>query len=807
MAILLSIIFIIAQIKAAFFLTDAQAWHMVYGTKWFAAIMWLFGINLIGTLIVYKTYKKLPVFILHLSIILILLGAAATRYFGYEGILHIREGQTASAMMIQDRANPLDAKLIPLGFKIRLDRFVMKRYPGSMQPLSYESYVEIIDNKKHFKYHIYMNHILKYKGYRFYQMSYDKDEKGSVLSVNHDPGMRITYFGYFLFALGFFASMFYKKSRFSITTAQLKKSALFIMPFVLFISLSSGALTFEQWSKNSKQTAEEWSHLIVESGGRIEPADTLDLDLIHKISKTTKINGMNYNQLVIGMLAYPEKFQKLPMIYIGHPKINKMLHIDGKYVSYDKLFGAEGLYKFADFTRKALSRSPASRSKLDREVLKLNERVFAAYTIYTASAFRIFPPLNSEGADSDIWYPVSDIDKLSRAASLIYYRTFEKLANAVKRLDAQEVNKEISLIYKMQKIYSPNIIPSAAKIKMEIIYNHLGIFSHLTPAYLLFGLMAIFIGFMEIFLNRKYHRVEIIVLFAGFSALFLHTANMGLRWYIASHAPWSNAYESIVFISWGSAFASLVFFRRSMLSLGAGLFTAGMFMFAAHLNNIDPQITNLVPVLNSYWLLIHVAVVTSSYGFLGVGSILGFLNLMLFTMRNKRSIDLQIQQISDIIYAALYIGLALLSIGTLLGGVWANESWGRYWSWDPKETWSLITIIVYAIVMHTKLVPSLKNCFTFSLLSFLSFYSILMTYFGVNFYIAQGLHSYGQAEGALGGTAGLFGILDAAVNLNLDKFIWYISIIPFWTWAVLVFLLIIIMLGYRNRDMPQQINS
>ncbi len=507
------------------------------------------------------------------------------------------------------------------------------------------------------------------------------------------------------------------------------------------------------------------------------------------------------------MLAYPEKFQKLPMIYIGYPKIKKMLHIDGEYVSYDNLFGADGLYKFADFTRKALSRSPAGRSKLDREILKLNERVFAAYTIYTASVFRIFPSLDSTGADSDMWYSVSDIEKLSRAVSLIYYRTFEKLSNAVKRLDAQEVNKEISLIYKMQKIDSPDIMPSDTKIKMEITYNHLDIFAHLTPAYLLFGLMAIFIGFMEIFLNKKYPKLEFIVLSAGFSALFLHTANMGLRWYIASHAPWSNAYESIVFISWGGAFASLIFFRKSMLSLGAGLFMAGMFMFAAHLNNIDPQITNLVPVLSSYWLLIHVAVVTSSYGFLSVGSMLGFLNLILFTMRNKKNIDLQIQQISDIIYAALYIGLALLSIGTILGGVWANESWGRYWSWDPKETWSLITIIIYAIVMHTKLVPALKSCYTFSLLSFLSFYSILMTYFGVNFYIAQGLHSYGQAEGALGGAAGLFGILDAAVNLNFDKFIWSVSIIPFWTWSIFALLLIIIMLGYRNRDMPQTMNS
>jgi ABC-type transport system involved in cytochrome c biogenesis permease subunit len=187
-----------------------------------------------------------------------------------------------------------------------------------------------------------------------------------------------------------------------------------------------------------------------------------------------------------------------------------------------------------------------------------------------------------------------------------------------------------------------------------------------------------------------------------------------------------------------------------MLALGAGLFVAGMFMMVAHLNNIDPQITNMVPVLKSYWLLIHVAVITSSYGFLGVGAMLGLLNLILIALQNRYPLKEQIVQLNNVIYVAFYIGLALLSIGTFLGGVWANESWGRYWSWDPKETWSLISMIVYAVMVHLRMLPKrIISEFYYSLLAFLSFFFILMTYFGVNFYIAQGLHSYGQgtAEG------------------------------------------------------------
>jgi cytochrome c-type biogenesis protein CcsB len=198
-----------------------------------------------------------------------------------------------------------------------------------------------------------------------------------------------------------------------------------------------------------------------------------------------------------------------------------------------------------------------------------------------------------------------------------------------------------------------------------------------------------------------------------------------------------------------------------MLSLGAGLFMAGMFMMVAHLNNIDPQITNMVPVLKSYWLLIHVAVITSSYGFLAVGAMLGFLNIILFGLRKYKNLDYQIKEINNIIYLSFYMGLALLSIGTFLGGVWANESWGRYWSWDPKETWSLITMIAYAMVIHTKMVPKMRGEFIFSLLAFLSFFFVLMTYFGVNFYIAQGLHAYGRGEG----DATWFNVLKAGIGI------------------------------------------
>ncbi len=754
-AVVLSLLFIAGQMYATLgFGTMQEAWKYVYETKWFEAIMWLLGINLIGVMFKYKTYKKPPVFILHLSIIIILIGAAVTRYFGYEGTLHLRNGETKSVIMIEkSKANPADVYPKELGFKVKLDKFVMRKYPGSMQPSSYDSYVTVIDekNNKKFQYHIYMNHILVYGGYRFYQASYDMDEQGSILSVNHDPGMWITYFGYLLLAIGFLWSMIYKKSRFMLTVKKLKQSGLFAFFMVMFLGYGANLYAFDlkEYAQKSKAVADEWSRVLVQKSGRVEPMDTLDLDIVHKLTLKSKMHGLDYNQIVAGMVAYPNEFQKIPLIYVGHPAIRKLLGINGKYAPYNAFFFPNGDFKFSKEIDTAFKTPDKDRTILQREWIKINERVYVAFEVYTAKIFKIFPTPNAKSMNYR-WFSIDDIQQAIKMGMMnpidaqFYFNLFRDLAFGVKNYDVKLERETRLKIYELQKSYSAEILPSPSRIKWEITYNRMQIFPKLIGIYTTIGLLAIVLGFIEILKEKRFRKLEISLVIIGWLAILIHTANMLLRWYVAGHAPWSDAYESIIFIAWGAAFASVLFFRRSMLALGAGLFVAGMFMMVAHLNNINPQITNLVPVLKSYWLLIHVAVITSSYGFLSVGAMLGLLNLILFALRKYRPLDNQIKQLNNIIYIALYIGLALLSIGTFLGGVWANESWGRYWSWDPKETWSLISMVVYALVIHTKMIPKMRGEFIFSLLAFLSFFFILFTYFGVNFYIAQGLHSYGQ---------------------------------------------------------------
>ncbi len=754
LSVVLILVFVLAQMVATFMPTESDSWRYVYGTAWFEAIMWAIGVNLTAVLFRYKTYRKLPIFLLHLSMIIILIGAAVTRYAGCKGMMHIREHESSSEFVITDRANPDIVKTKHLNFKIRLDKFVIKHYPGSMQPSSYDSYVTVLnrDGKKLFSYHIYMNHILVYKGYRFYQASYDKDEKGTILSVSYDPGMYITYLGYFMLTLGFILSAFYPRSRLVGAIKALSKSAA-MMAVVLLVTHAAYAFSIEEFAKHSKNIANQFSTILTQHNGRIEPMDTLDLDIVHKLTGKSTLYGLTYNQIIVGMVAFPEEFQKLPMIYISDSKIRKAIGIKGKYASYNDFFDAKGNFRFLKEIGDAFHTPDSERTKQQRDWLKLNDVIYVAYMVYSGDVFRIFPAPNSK-KNNYRWYSPVDIERLLEHhvidpyGAKFYLELYSSLVSALRKLDAKSLAKVESRIYNIQKAYSGEILPSKNRIKWEILYNRLQIFAKLIGVYTLIGLLAIGLGFLEIFRRKRYKGLDRALIALGAFALLVHSANMIVRWYIAGHAPWSDAYESIIFIAWGAAFASVVFFRRSMLSLGSGLFVAGMFMMVANLDNINPQITNIVPVLNSYWLLIHVAFSIVSYGFLAVGSMLGLLNLILYGLRKYRQLDDQIEQFNNIILITIYVGLAMLSIGTIFGAVWANESWGAYWSWDPKETWSLISILVYAFVLHRGIMYSSKDGFLFSLLSFLSFFFIMMTYFGVNFYIAQGLHSYGRGSAA-----------------------------------------------------------
>jgi len=654
------------------------------------------------------------------------------------------------------------SKSITIPFSIYLDKFELERYPGSSSPASYASEVVLVDKVNDFekKQRIYMNHVLDYDGYRFFQSSYDRDEKGTILSVNHDaPGTFFTYIGYFLMSLGMFLTLFKSGTRFRNLQNKLNKITKTVPVIIALIMISGGVFAQHQVSENaqyarkiSKEHAAKFGHLLIQDrGGRIKPVNTLTSKFIRKLSRKEKFEGLNSDQLILSMMTFPDYWQAQPMIKVSHEALKERFHIEDKYVSIDKMFSKDYKYILATDVEEVNRKKARDRSKLDKDILAVDERMNIAYMIYTGSMLRLFPDSASVNHD---WYtersqpfPFHGIDSLFVKTIMPMY--LDAVESATKSGDWSKADEVLGYINTYQQRFGGNILPSKKDVNLEITYNKTHVFKYLFEFYGLIGFIMLIVIFISIFRNSKALQVTIkslkFLLLIGYIA---HTAGLIARWYISGHAPWSNAYESMVFIAWTTMLAGFIFSRKSNITLAVTSILASLILMVAHLNWMDPEITNLVPVLNSYWLMIHVAIITSSYGFLGLGALLAFFNLWLMIFKNEKNkgkLNAILEELTIINEMTLETGLFLLTVGTFLGGVWANESWGRYWGWDAKETWALVTVLVYVAVVHFRFIPKLKGQFVFNTAALVAYSSVIMTYFGVNYYLS-GLHSYAAGD-------------------------------------------------------------
>ncbi len=648
-----------------------------------------------------------------------------------------------------------------LPFSLTLNKFKMERYPGSMSPASYESYITLKDDKKNIneKYKIYMNNVLSHNGIRFYQSSYDPDEHGTILSVNKDyAGTIITYLGYLLLAIGMFLNIFNKNSRFRKLNKKVKelssKSAisLILIGLLSLVSLSSNAQSENNIPQINKEHAAKFGQLLVQDkGGRIKPVNTLANEILLKISRRSTYKNLNADQVFLGMIFSAQQWASEPIIKISNPDIIKRLKISDGYIALADLFDNQNQYILQKEVAEAYAKSPGKQSKYDKSIIKLDEKVNVLYMVLNNDLLNIFPLKN---APNNKWHNLNEGKKIFKGADSVFVYNVYKLymQNIKKGLETNDWSKadsSLNYIKMYQKKSGADVIISDSKRDAEIFYNKSAIFRHLFEFYFTIGLIFLILLFVKLlFENLKlryliYGFVGLIIIAFGFQ-----TFALGLRWYISGHAPWSNGYESMIYISWATMLSGLIFTKNSKIALAATTVLSGMILLVAHLSWIDPEITNLVPVLQSYWLTIHVAVITASYGFLALGALLGFVNLLIMSLQkesNKERLGNKIIQLTYINEMTLIAGLFLLSIGTFLGGVWANESWGRYWGWDSKETWALITMLIYAFVLHMRFIPKLKSIYTFNVASLISYSTVMMTYFGVNYYLS-GLHSYAKGD-------------------------------------------------------------
>lgn len=675
----------------------------------------------------------------------------------------------------------MGSKVYELPFSMRLNDFIADKYPGTEKSYSaFKSKVTVMDKGKNTDAEIYMNHILDYGGYRFFQSSFDPDEKGTVLSVNHDFwGTLITYIGYFLLFFGMLALLFDKNTRFAdlkkkLAQVKAKKQALATLVLILLSCFVQAQHTDHDGHQHNSPLgvpakfsfldsvkkyavpeiqAEKFGRLVIQDeGGRLKPVNTFSSELLRKVSKSDTYEGLNSDQVFLSMVMYPRAWENLPVIYLkrGNDSIRKIIGVDAevKYVKFKDFITENGMYKLAPFLDDAYKTT--NPNNFQKDFVEADKKINLLYSAMYGGILKIFPVPKDK---SNKWVSYmelnqatgTDLDKIKNAFP--YY--LNELGRASKTKNYTLANTLLKGLEDFQKKYGKAVRPSDQQIDSEIVLNKYDVFRNLFWLYMLAGSLMLVLVIARIFTNHRVLRIAINSFHVFIGILFaLHTAGLIARWYVSGHAPWSDAYESMIYVAWATMFFSLTFDRKSKLTIAAGTFVTSMILMVAHMSWMDPQIANLQPVLNSYWLMIHVAVIVMSYGPFTLGMILGIIALVLMLATNEKNKEVMLLNIKEITYInemALTLGLVLLTIGNFLGGQWANESWGRYWGWDPKETWALISIMVYAFVIHARLVPGLRGLFAFNFMSALAFASILMTYFGVNFHLT-GMHSYATGE-------------------------------------------------------------
>jgi len=684
------------------------------------------------------------------------------------------------------------SKAYVLPFKIKLNDFIAQKYPGTEKSYSsFESQVTVQDPVKPFDARIYMNHVLDHEGYRFFQSSFDPDEKGTVLSVNHDYwGTTITYIGYFLLFFSMLAILFVKNSRFADLKRKLdvvkKKKEKLITILVLFLSISGFSQEHaghnhdhEQDSATespahvrvkptqkqldslltaftvSKEHAAKFGRLVIQdAGGRMKPINTFSSELLRKVSHSDKYNGMNSDQVFLSMTQSAQLWIEVPLIYIksGNDSIRRIIGIDAKdeFAPFIAFFDAKGNYKLSPYLDAAYK--AANPNQFEKDFVETDKKVNLMESALSGSILRIFPIPNDPG---NKWISYLELEHAGlKGMDSTYTKSilplyFGTLSHAIESKNYKTADELLESINGFQKKFGAKVRPTEDKIDLEITYNKYDLLQKLPYWYMFAAILMLAFTILQIFKDSKLLRILVNSMHVIIAVFFLlHTITLIARWYISGHAPWSNAYEAIVYVAWATMFFGLAFDIKSKLTVASAAFVTAMILAAAYANWIDPEIANLQPVLNSYWLMIHVAVIVASYGPFALGMILGFVSLLLIfftTEKNKAKMSLNIKEITYINEMSLTVGLIMLTIGNFLGGQWANESWGRYWGWDPKETWALISIMVYAFVIHARFVPSLRGKWVFNLMSMFAFISILFTYYGVNFHLV-GLHSYASGE-------------------------------------------------------------
>lgn len=721
--------------------------HAHYYGAWWFILIWAVLAALGAFYIIKRKVKCASTLALHLSFIIILAGALLTHISAKRGMIHLRIGQPTDTYMAQDEEQGMKEEKLP--FSLCLQKFEAKMHDGTNAVADYSSKFTVIDGDDKSEGEVSMNNIYSHQSYRLYQSSYDEDGKGSVLAINADPyGIPVTYTGYALLFISLVWMLFDPKGGYRklLKSPLLKKGAL-----ITALILSMGniqTLHAEPATGNlqnavlPKETAEKFGELHILYNDRICPVQTFALDFCKKIYGARSYQGLTAEQVLSGWVFYGNTWANEPFIKIKSGEMKTAMNLPD-YASLNTFFNREmGGYTIGQYVQEYYN---GQQDKFHQQAADIDGKIQIIMELREGISLKVLPYTFTKNvkatkdhsfikAGTTTWF--SPVDKLPQAVEhqhALYIRNVFSLLNGdVKAGNTSRVNEFFVKMKKYQEVSSGNSLPTNIQYKAERINNAFPFATILFMANLTLGFIALFYTIYRMTKKREIKALNIALpILLGISFLAL-TFGLALRWIISGNIPMSNGYESMLTVAWFVMLISILMQLRIRIVMVFGFLISGFFLLVSHINQMDPAIGQMMPVLNSPLLSIHVSIIMMSYALLSLTFICGIMGICL------RSHGEELQALSRIF---LYPALTTMGFGIFIGAIWANVSWGNYWSWDSKETWALITFMIYAVVVHTQSLPVFRKPLVYHIYITLAFMSIAMTYFGVNYFLT-GMHSY-----------------------------------------------------------------
>ncbi len=721
--------------------------HAHYYGAWWFILLWAAMTALGVFYIIRRKVRTASTLALHLSFVIILTGALLTHISAKRGMIHLRINQPNDTYMTSDGEHGMAEEKLP--FSLCLKKFEAKMHDGTNAVADYSSKFTVTDGNEKSEGMVSMNNIYSRRSYRFYQSSYDEDGKGSVLAINADPyGIPVTYTGYALLFISLIWLLIDPKGGYRkvLRSPLLKKGALVIaLAWGLGFSQNIHAeSTFEnlQSAVLPKETAEKFGELNILYNDRICPLQTYALDFCKKIYGARSYKGLTAEQVLTGWIFYGDVWSSEPFIKIKSGELKSTMALPD-YCSMNQFFNRDmGGYIIGQYVQEYYN---GAQDKFHQQAADIDGKIQLIMDLRRGVSLKVLPytfPKNVKAtkehpfiqAGTTTWF--APTDKLPKAVekqhALYITNVFSLLYGDVKAGNMSRVNEFFVKMKKYQEVSGGKSLPSKTQYKAERINNAFPFATILFMANLTLGFIALFYTIYRMTKKREVKALDIslpILLLVSFLAL---TFNLALRWIISGNVPFSNGYETMLTVAWTVMLIALLMQFRIRIVMVFGFLLSGFFLLVSHINQMDPAIGQMMPVLNSPLLSMHVSVIMMSYALLSLTFICGIMGIAM------RSHAEELQALSRVF---LYPALTTMGFGIFIGAIWANVSWGTYWSWDSKETWALITFMIYAAVVHTQSLPFFRKPLAYHIYITLAFLSIVMTYFGVNYFLT-GMHSY-----------------------------------------------------------------